>query len=137
MTNQAPRTRDDMVWFGALVSVVGLVGYFFVSAGFPSLRDTAWLNLLIVACGFALSIAAVRRRRSVASVAGAVLSFLCAALLVGYVFVLSEQLPDAEGVIAIAAEAPDFSLTDHTGATVSLEHVIGKPLVLVFYRGFW
>jgi hypothetical protein len=137
MTNHAPRTRNHLVWIGALVSVIGLVSYFFVFAGFPSLRDTAWLNLLIVAGGLALSVAAVRRRRSVVSVAGGLLSFACAALLVGYVFVLSEQLPNTEGVIAVGAEAPGFSLADHTGAAVSLDHVVGKPLVLVFYRGFW
>lgn len=38
--------------------------------------------------------------------------------------------------IKIGGVAPDFSLTDQNGRTVTLSKV-GKPAVLVFYRGFW
>jgi hypothetical protein len=119
------------------VSVVGLVSYFAVFAKVPALRDTAWLNLLLVAVGLALSVEAIRRRLSLLSVAGGVVSLACAVLLAGYVFVLSEQLPDTAGVVAVGAEAPAFALPDHTGATVSLGDFAGRPLVVVFYRGFW
>ena len=57
--------------------------------------------------------------------------------MTAYVYVLSNQLPDTEGVVAVGAEAPDFELTDDTGATVGLGDFRGNPLVLVFYRGFW
>jgi peroxiredoxin Q/BCP len=40
-------------------------------------------------------------------------------------------------VIAVGAVAPDFSLPDQTGATVSLADFAERPVVLVFYRGFW
>lgn len=33
---------------------------------------------------------------------------------------------------------PDFALPDQTGGKVTLEQVAGgKPLFLVFYRGYW
>ncbi|MEE4270222.1 MAG: hypothetical protein V2I67_01020 [Thermoanaerobaculales bacterium] len=137
MTDRAPRTRNHLAWLGPLVSVVGLVSYFVVSAKFPFLRDTAWLNLLLVAAGVVLSIQAIRRRRSLPAVGGGVLAVACAALLAGYVFVLSKQLPNTEGVVAVGAEAPAFSLADHTGAKIGLDDFAGQTLVMVFYRGFW
>lgn len=34
--------------------------------------------------------------------------------------------------------APDFSLPDHTGKTVTLDGLVGNgPAVVVFYRGYW
>ena len=137
MTTSARRHRNHLVWIGALVSVFGLVSYFTIFATYPALRDTAWLNLLLVVIGLALSLLAVRRRRSWLSLGGTVLSAACVVLLAGYVFGLSQQLPPTDGVIAVGAVAPGFSLPDQTGATVRLADFAGRPVVLVFYRGFW
>ena len=38
--------------------------------------------------------------------------------------------------LKVGAVAPDFTLTDQTGKSVTLSK-IGKPTVLVFYRGYW
>lgn len=38
--------------------------------------------------------------------------------------------------IAVGATAPDFTLADQNGKSVTLSK-IGKPTVLVFYRGYW
>ena len=38
--------------------------------------------------------------------------------------------------ISIGATAPDFTLTDQDGKSVTLSQV-GKATVLVFYRGYW
>jgi peroxiredoxin len=35
--------------------------------------------------------------------------------------------------LQIGAEAPDFTLTDHTGEAVTLSELRGRPVVLVFY----
>jgi hypothetical protein len=129
--------RNHLVWIGALVSTFGLVSYFTLFASYPALRDTAWLNLVLVGIGLTLSILAIGRRRSWLSLGGALLSAACVVLLVGYVFGLSRQLPPTGGVIAVGAVAPDFSLPDQTGATVSLADFAERPVVLVFYRGFW
>ena len=60
--------RNHLVWVGAVVSVVGLLSYFFYFARFPALRDSAWLNFLLVGLGLVLSAMAIRRQRSVLSV---------------------------------------------------------------------
>ncbi len=42
------------------------------------------------------------------------------------------------GQTLAAAQAPDFTLADQTGAKVSLATLTANgPAVLVFYRGFW
>jgi hypothetical protein len=116
---------------------VGLVSYFAFFARFPATRDVPWINLPLVLAGVGLSAHALWRRRSFLSVAGLVLSAACAGLLAGYVFVLSEQLPDIREVVAVGSSAPEFALPDEQGQTVRLSDVAGRPLVLVFYRGFW
>ena len=129
--------RNHMIWIGMAISIFGLVSYFAYFARFPVLRDFPWLNLPLVFVGLAVSILGAARRLSFLSVTGAVLSAACATLLTTYVFVLSYQLPSVEGVVAVGAEAPAFSLVDHTGATLNLADLRGEPAVLVFYRGFW
>jgi len=42
--------------------------------------------------------------------------------------------PPAKSLGAVAA---DFTLPDETGKLVSLNAFRGKPLVVLFYRGFW
>ena len=137
MNTSARRQRNHLVWIGALVSVFGLVSYFAFFAMYPVFRDTAWLNLLLVGLGLVLSLLALRRRRSWLSAGGALLSVACVILLAGYVFGLSQQLPPTDNVVRVGAEAPAFSLPDQTGAAVSLADFAGRPVVLVFYRGFW
>lgn len=137
MSQSPPKRKNHLIWIGALISVVGLVSYFTFFAQFQVTRDLPWVNLPLVFAGLVISILAVRRRLSFFSVAGALLSAACAGLLTSYVFVLSNQLPDIEGVVAMGVEAPAFTLVDDTGSAVSLAEFRGAPVVLVFYRGFW
>ncbi len=37
----------------------------------------------------------------------------------------------------VGQQAPDFTLTDQNGSTVSLSSARGHKVVLVFYRGYW
>jgi cytochrome oxidase Cu insertion factor (SCO1/SenC/PrrC family) len=47
------------------------------------------------------------------------------------------QAPRAKPV-AVGEQAPDFTLTDQNGRSHSLAAQRGKrPVVLVFYRGYW
>lgn len=137
MTESAPKQRNHLIWIGALVSVLGLVSYFTTFARFPALRDFPWVNIPVVLIGFAVSMMAVRRRLSFFSATGALVSTACAGLLLAYVFVLSNQLPDTDEVVAVGADAPAFALIDDEGLTVSLADFNGQPVVLAFYRGFW
>jgi len=137
MTESAPKQRNHLIWIGALISVLGLVSYFTTFARFPALRDFPWVNIPVVLIGFAVSMMAVRRRLSFFSATGALVSTACAGLLLAYVFVLSNQLPDTGEVVALGADAPAFALIDDEGLTVSLADFNGQPVVLAFYRGFW
>lgn len=43
-----------------------------------------------------------------------------------------------EKPVAVGEQAPDFALSDQTGAAVKLSDSYNKrPVVLVFYRGYW
>jgi hypothetical protein len=131
------RTRNHLVWIGATVSLTALISYFTFFAQFASLRDTPWVNLLAMVSGLGLSIAAIVRRRSVWSVAGGLFSVACAAALVGYVYILSYQIPSPDSAIAVGDRAPSFELPDSTGRLVQLDDYLGSRAVVVFYRGFW
>jgi hypothetical protein len=133
----ARRTARHLAWLGPVVAVAGLVSYFTVAVHYPALRDVPWVNLPMVLAGVGLSGWALFRRRSLWRVAGLLVSVAAAALLAGYVFVLSDTLPSAAGVVAVDEPAPAFALPDHTGATVRLDDFAGRDLVVVFYRGFW
>lgn len=58
----------------------------------------------------------------------------CLALLCGTA--AAQPAKNKNEPIMAGATAPDFSLTDQNGQTVTLSKV-GKPTVLVFYRGHW
>ena len=131
------RRGSVLALIGALLSTTALISYFTLSVRIPSLRDSAWLNLLAVVTGLGLSIAAVARQRSVISSAGLALSILWTAALFGFVFLLSEQLPSPAAAVGVGETAPAFELPDHSGKPVALSDFAGSRVVLVFYRGFW
>lgn len=129
--------RKHFAWLGVAVAVAGLVSYFTLAVKVPALRDVPVLNIGLVLAGVSLSAVALVRRRSWWSALGLAVSVLAAAALLGYVFVLSEQLPGAERAVAVGSPAPAFELADQDGAPVRLADFSGRPLVVVFYRGFW
>jgi hypothetical protein len=137
MNDSTSNRRNHLIWIGPLISVVGFVSYFGFFARFPALRDFPWLTLPLVLAGVVVSTLAIQRGRSWRSIAGAVFSASCAGFLFVYVFFLSNQLPPPDNVIALGAEAPAFSLPDQDGSLVRLADFRGRPVVLVFYRGFW
>ena len=65
---------------------------------------------------------------------------LASLLLVGgawFNFVIA-RVPDAPTVLRVGERPPDFTLPDAAGRPVSLADYRGKkPVVLVFYRGYW
>jgi peroxiredoxin len=47
-------------------------------------------------------------------------------------------VPDTPVAIKVGEPAPDFTLADASGKPVALAAYRGKkPVVLVFYRGYW
>jgi hypothetical protein len=51
---------------------------------------------------------------------------------------VAARVPPAPTALRVGERAPDFTLTDAGGRPVSLADYRGKkPVVLVFYRGYW
>ena len=55
-----------------------------------------------------------------------------------YVNFVMARIPDEPTVLRVGERAPDFALTDTAGRPISLAGYRGKkPVLLVFYRGYW
>jgi len=83
-----------------------------------------------------LAVARARRRRWPAWLALGFSGFL---LVAGawYDFV-GARIADTPAALRVGEPAPDFTLPDASGRPVSLAGYRGKrPVVLVFYRGYW
>lgn len=123
----------------ALFLTLGTLGAFvwLLSLPIPKPMHPVWyLGALIVATALA-AIAVVRSRRwfpiSALAVSVTALAFA------GYFnFVVARVPPPARPALVVGQSAPDFTLPDAAGRPVRLTDYRGqKPVVLVFYRGYW
>jgi len=133
----AAAPRNHAAWIGPLVALIGLVSYFALAVKVPALRDSAALNLALVAAGVIIAAWGVLRRpgwRSWLGLGGAVAS---AVLLAGYVLVLSKQMPVADAAPLVGSPAPPLVLPDQSGRIVDLAGFADRRVVVLFYRGFW
>src|SRR5213080_4897320 len=95
----------------------------------------------VVAFALAMALAALAVGRARTRRWPAWLAFgLTSLLLVGgawFNFVLA-RIPDTPTTLRVGERPPDFTLPDAAGRPVSLAGYRGKkPVVLVFYRGYW
>lgn len=156
------RNWNPGLWVGFVLVLFGVASYPLFFARFPITRDFPWVNLLILA--FALLLIAVGVARAFSEpdqyrgkISGSILAVL-AVLVTGFfcysVFVLTRQLPVSHGA-PVGELAPDFTLPDSKGETVTLSSVLSSPFtpegsratasgsakpagtVLIFYRGYW
>ena len=84
----------------------------------------------------ALAVALARARRWPAWLALGLTSLL----LVGGAWFnfVAARVPDTPTVLRVGERPPDFTLPDAVGRQVSLADYRGKkPVVIVFYRGYW
>ncbi len=121
----------------ALVLSLGTVGAFGGLAAVPSfpLRPAWYLGALGLAV--VLALAAVWRARRLLTVSALAVSasLLVAAGLFNFV---AMRVPTSRPLVAVGQPVPDFMLSDAAGRAVSLSEYRGKkPVVLVFYRGYW
>ncbi|OLD33051.1 MAG: hypothetical protein DMD90_27825 [Candidatus Rokuibacteriota bacterium] len=84
----------------------------------------------------ALAVARARARRWPAWLALGLTSLLLAG---GAWFnFVAARVPDTPTVLRVGERPPDFTLSDAAGRDVSLSEYRGKkPVVIVFYRGYW
>jgi hypothetical protein len=138
----APRRRNHLLWVGPLVVFAGFVSYYQVFVRFPVLRDFPWVNLPVIWIGVVLSVVGVVRafRRGRGKILGSLalaFSVLVAGFFHAYIFWISYRMPGPTTTTTSMSRAPDFSLTDQHGRTVTLSDLLGRKVVLVFYRGYW
>ena len=122
----------------ALIVCLGTVAAFAVLLGRPvpvAIPPAVYLSALAI--GTALAAWAVARSRRWLPITALV---VCAGLFAfaGYFNFVIARVPAARPAFVVGQPAPDFTLPDAAGRPVRLTDFRGqKPVVLVFYRGYW
>jgi AhpC/TSA family len=143
------------LWVGFLLTLGAFMSYFTVFVWFPLTRDFPWANLLLFLLAAVLLFAGIRRgfasdrphptrSKIVTSIVG-LLSVAVFGFFVFAIFVAARWLPASTGAPQVGQRAPDFTLTDTAGKSVSLSELLSSPLngsapkgvLLIFYRGYW
>jgi hypothetical protein len=143
------------LWLGFLLTLGAFLSYFFIFVLFPFTRDFPWANLLLFVGALVLLFMGLRRgfasdrahplRSKIVSSIVSVVSVLVIALFVFLIFIGGRWLPASKGAPQVGQRAPEFSLPDTSGKTVSLNELLTTPVngkaprgvLLVFYRGYW
>jgi hypothetical protein len=138
------------LWAGFAIAILALVVY--VALVFRT-RDILWLSLALFVVSIALLASGLRRafgqRESYhGQVAGPIVAVLSALILGVFGFgsyEISKHVAAARNAPSVGQQAPQFTLVDTAGKTVSLDGALASPgvrhspkaVLLVFYRGYW
>ncbi len=140
---------------GFLLSLAAFISYPTLFVRFPVTRDFPWANLLLFALAGVLILLGVRRafshdrpRPKLSKIAGVTFSLLSVTVLSIFIFVTliaARHLPASHAAPQVGQTAPDFTLSDTDGKSVSLSGLVTAPnkgaptrgVVLIFYRGYW
>lgn len=141
------RTGNWLVWVGFTVIALSCFSYIPVFVRFPETRDFPWVNLLLFAAGAAMLAGGLTRafgqpERYRGKVSGVVLGALGLGLIAIFcwgMFVFARRVPASPGAPREGTAAPDFTLMDSGGRTVTLSQLrkTNRGVLLVFYRGYW
>jgi hypothetical protein len=129
-------TSGRLALLSLLIAIGTVVGYLTL-LGVPSVRNhpegyVAGFALAATVAGLAL---ALRRRWYAWLAAGLSLALL---VLGAYTNFVVARIPPSPTPLQVGAAPPGFTLPDAGGRPVTLEDYRGrKPVVLVFYRGYW
>ena len=121
-----------LVALGAAATYVLLLGVAIVRN-----HPEGYVIAFVLATG--LAVVAVARARARRWPAWLALGFTSLLLIAGAWFnFVGARVPDAPVTFRVGEPAPDFTLPDARGRPVALAEYRGKkPVVLVFYRGYW
>ena len=121
----------------SLLICVLTIAVYTTLVGVPAVRNhpegyVAAFAIAATVAGFGVAL----RRRWYGWVALAVSVLLFT--LGSYVNFVMARIPHEPTVLRLGEPAPDFTLTDAAGRSTSLADYRGKkPVLLVFYRGYW
>ena len=128
------------LWGGLVLAVAAFLSYFTFFSQYAITRDVPCVSFALFLVAIALLVAGWRRapRKILASIV-TVLGLFIAGAFTFMVTMGSKGLPVAQGAPAVGQQAPDFTLPDSQGRTVSLSNVLAQSngVVLIFYRGYW
>jgi len=121
-----------------VVAVGALVGYALLLR-VPVVRNHPEGYVVAFALAAVLAVMAVRRARTHRWPAWLAVGASSLLLVAGAWFnFFGARVPDAPTALRVGAQPPDFTLPDAAGRPVSLGDFRGKkPVVLIFYRGYW
>ncbi len=149
--------RNQLLLAAWMVMALALLSNFLFFWQFAGERIVPWLGLALFAVALGLCIAALRRAFVLpevyrGKVSGSIVTVLTCLLfaLTFFVFYISRHIPEAGAAPRAGQKAPEFTLTDFSGAQFSLSSLLNTPLpnsarpegkpkavLLVFYRGYW
>lgn len=151
--NVTKRRPNAPLWLGFLIVVFAFLSYIPIFARYPITRDMPWANFLIFALGLLFLFVGLRRAFTQphlyrGKIAGSILSTLSVASLAFFcliIFSLGKRLPPSAQSPKVGQQAPDFTLADTSGHSVSLASLLStsdpshptKGVILIFYRGYW
>jgi hypothetical protein len=159
MPDTAERRKNAAPWWGLLFALgaIGCNAAFFVS---PPLQGALpWLSVLFAVLALVFLATGLRRAFGQAHVyRGKVLSVVLTVIalfpvgLTAFAFVKGRELPSSTAAPQVGQRVPDFTLSDTSGQTVSLDQLLAptasastsqsqaqapKAVLLIFYRGYW
>jgi heme/copper-type cytochrome/quinol oxidase subunit 3 len=107
-----------------------------------AIRDHPWpleiLGAVLTLVLLAMAVRAFReRQRRAVTTVSALVAVLGTVFFIAFVHVFSHMIPAPPSGLGVGTQAADFTLPDQDGNPRSLASFRGKPLLVVFYRGFW
>ena len=152
MSNTA-RIRSSALWWGIAITVLGALsnGLYFLNP--PGQTALPWINLVLPIAGLIIVLAGLWRAftqpaRYAGRWLGTIFAAICLVLAGGSIvgFFHARDLPVSAEAPRVGQKAPDFTLIDCDGETVSLAQLLSgsrqgseppKAVLLIFYRGYW
>lgn len=121
---------------GPLVAAASIAAWLLL-LDYPGIRNRPWLYVAGLAVATMVAALAVQRRRSVGTFTALGVCVLLLAAGAFFNFVAA-RVPAPATVLRVGEPAPDFTASDARGRPVTLaDYRSHKPVVLVFYRGYW
>ena len=143
------------VWLGFLLALGAMLCNVVLLVNLPGQRAIPWLSVLLAVVALILVARGLQRafgqprvyRGKILSSILSLVSLLLAGVAI-FAFFHARALPRSAGAPQVGQKAPDFTLADTTGQSVSLDQLFipaaddsqGVPpraVLLIYYRGYW
>jgi hypothetical protein len=123
----------------SVLVALGAVATYVLLLGVAVVRNHPEGYVIAFALATGLAVLSVVRARTRRWPAWLALGFTSLVLVGGAWFnFVGARVPDTPTTFKVGDQAPDFTLPDAAGRPVTLADYRGqKPVVLVFYRGYW